>query len=92
MRMKTIIMMLALLFLAVGLVGCAGGETREPEMSAVPPDDTVPIAEPSVIQFETIQVSIRLPDGWEITRDAGSPLPGVDRTYNFRLIPRTERP
>lgn len=40
-----------------------------------------------VIAFETIQATIPLPKDWEIVPMAGSSLPGVERTYNVRLIP-----
>ena len=88
--MKKAAMMMALLLLVTGFAGCTGEEAREPAEPAEPevyPYDAAPASELSIIQFETIQVSIRLPDDWEIVRAAGSPLPGAERTYNFTLTP-----
>jgi len=58
--------------------------TTEPEPHTY---ETTPTTEPSIIELGTIQVSILLPDSWEVVRRAGTPLPGIEHTYDFRIIP-----
>ena len=103
---RNLAIMIALILLVVGFVGCAGEAASGPAEPEVQPNDSAPAepssdlssepsgepsgdlsSEPSIIQFETVQIGIRLPDDWVIVRDAGTPIPYAEQTYNFTLLP-----
>ena len=74
---------LLMIFFLIFLTACGQNEVAPEEKPSPIPHDT----EPTVIELGTVQVSILLPDDWEMIEQAGSPLPNVSQSYNFQLVP-----
>ncbi|MCL2567917.1 MAG: hypothetical protein FWE12_00555 [Oscillospiraceae bacterium] len=83
--MKKVVMMFGLLLFVIGLTGCGGTEAApaEPEVSK----DVIPVTERVTVQLETGEISLALPDGWDVVRTSGPELPFAERTYTIRLVP-----
>jgi len=90
MKKIALLMVFVLIFLAAcGQNASAPEQTPSPSANeTAPPNDIAPDdVELTIIDLSTIQISILLPDDWEMIEQAGSFLPNVNQSYNFQLVP-----
>jgi len=85
--MKKSALLVLVIIIAVVFASCGQKTVDAPASNANDSGGDSSAARPVIVPLETGEVSIMLPEGWEVVLDEGTPVPMTEQTYNLNLIP-----